>query len=209
MTLYKNYCIIALYYGKKYYVGAYIMKDFVENYENLSDIELISFIKNGRYECLQILVNRYVPTVDYYCSKYGLQNDGDDILQEATFSLYSSINAFDSLKSSFSTYANIVIKRVIFSYLKRSSRKKDIPEELLESFDISTVTDFNNPEKIFLEKESFKTLTETIKLELSKFEFEVLNLYLIGLSYSDIAERLKISEKSVDNALARIRKKLK
>ena len=84
-----------------------------------------------------------------------------------------------------------------------------LPEELFQSLDLVDVTDFNNPEKILLEKESLKALTETIKLELSKLELEVLNLYLIGLSYGDISKKLKISDKSVDNALARIRKKLK
>lgn len=194
---------------KKYYCGAKRMKEILKNYENLSDIELISFIKKGRYECLQILVNRYVPTVDYYCSKFDLLSERDDILQEATFSLYSSIDSFDDSKSSFSTYSNIIIKRVIISYLKRYSRKKHIPEELLNSLEFIEVSDFNDPEKIFLEKESLKSLTDSIKLELSKFEFDILNLYLLGLSYNDIASKLDISQKSVDNALARIRKKLK
>ena len=185
------------------------MKNFVENYESLSDEGLITLIKQGKYECLTVLINRYTPTVDYLTVKYGLLSDREDILQEATFSLYSAIGSYDAGKSSFSTFAFTVIKRVIISFIKRNSRKKDIPDELLQPLNDFEIADFNNPEKILLEKESLKSLTDTIKLELSKLELEVLGLFLTGMTYEDIASHLSLSTKAVDNALSRIRKKLK
>lgn len=65
------------------------------------------------------------------------------------------------------------------------------------------------PKKIIIEKEDYDFFKETIKLELSKMEYDILQLFLTGASYSDIANNLSITEKSVDNALSRIRKKLK
>ena len=69
--------------------------------------------------------------------------------------------------------------------------------------------DNNSPEKIFFDNEDFKSLKDTIKVELSSLEYEVLQLFLSGENYSAIAEKLGISEKSVDNSLTRVRKKLK
>ena len=71
------------------------------------------------------------------------------------------------------------------------------------------ITDSNSPEKIFFDKESFKNLTDSIRLELSGLEYSVLQLFLEGNKYIGIAKRLSITEKSVNNALLRIRKKLK
>ncbi len=209
MTFNEKGSIIITYYGVECGFGVGIMNCFVENYENMSDIQLISNIKNGKYEFLTVLVNRYIYVVDFFCNKYGLAFVRDDIVQDVTFSIYSSINSFDETKSSFATFANTIIKRVIISYIKKSNRKKDIPEELLQPLDNIQVPDFNSPEKILLDKEQFKDFTDNIKLELSNLEFKVLNLFLSGLSYEDIADKLGIAPKAVDNALSRIRKKLK
>lgn len=185
------------------------MNYFIEFCDDMSDVQLISSIKNGKYEFLPVLVNRYIYVVDFFCNKYGLAFIRDDIVQDVTFSIYSAIHSFDETKSSFSTFANTIIKRVIISYIKNSNRKKDIPEEFLQPLDNIQVPDFNSPEKILLDKEQFKDFTDNIKLELSSLEFKVLNFFLSGLSYEDIATRLGVAPKAVDNALSRIRKKLK
>ena len=65
------------------------------------------------------------------------------------------------------------------------------------------------PNYLFFEREAYKSLAATIKLELSPLEYSVLELFLAGEKYSAIAEKLAVSEKSVDNALGRIRKKIK
>ena len=71
------------------------------------------------------------------------------------------------------------------------------------------IPDCNSPEKIFFDRESYKSLENSIKLELSGLEYSVLQLFLSGKKYIEIARELNISEKSVNNALIRIRKKLK
>ena len=92
---------------------------------------------------------------------------------------------------------------------KRAGRKKNIPEELLEPIEDVSIPDCNSPEKIFFDKEAYKALTHSIKLELSGMELAVLQLFLSGKKYIDIADELGVSEKSVNNALMRIRRKLK
>ena len=94
--------------------------------------------------------------------------------------------------------------------LKKTKRSKNIPDELIDPIDeYENIADGNNPETIFFEREAYESLAETIRLELSTLEYEVLQLYLSGESYSYISEKLGISLKSVGNALSRIRKKLK
>ena len=183
--------------------------DFVENYEKMSDEEIIAQINNGDFELLQIIISRYLPIIHYYVNLYCSDMEREDAVQEATYAVYSAVKNFDLEKSSFSTFASLCIKRSVLSTHKQSTRRKIIPDELLSPIDEAEITDSNSPEKIFFEKESYKNLTNSIKLELSGLEYSVLQLFLEGNKYIDIAKRLSISEKSVNNALLRIRKKLK
>jgi len=183
--------------------------NFVENYENLTDDQVVAKIKEGNYEFLQVIISRYNPTIFYYVKKYCNGDSAEDAVQEGTLALYSAVKDFDGEKASFSTFAALCIKRAIIVFLRSSNRKKNIPDELISSIDDIELVDTNSPENIFIEREDYKNLADTIKLELSSLEYDVLQLYLIGKSYGDISKKLNISDKSVDNALARIRKKLK
>ena len=183
--------------------------DFVENYENMSDEEIVSLINQGDFELLQLIISRYLTCIRRFVKRYCTESEQEDAVQEATYALYSAVKNFDSEKSSFSTFATLCIKRSVMASLKQSKRRKNIPNELLSPIDEVEITDSNSPEKIFFDKESYKTLTDTIKLDLSGLEYSVLQLFLEGNKYIDIAKRLSISEKSVNNALLRIRKKLK
>ena len=182
---------------------------FVENYKNVSDNEIVSLINSGKYELMQVIIERYYPVVLFNVRKFCPETYREDAVQEATFALYTAVKNFDSSKSSFSTFASICVKRSVLSVIKNQQRKKNIPDELVDSLNDLEIVDSNSPEKIFFDKEDLKTLTDTIKLELSSLEYKVLQLFLNGESYSCIAKRLNITEKAVDNSLSRIRKKLK
>ena len=183
--------------------------NFVENYEKMSDDELIALINQGDYELLKILIERYYPVVLYFAKKYCPESLRDDAVQEANLALFSAVKGYDSEKASFSTFAALCIKRSVLNTADGRLRKKEIPEELVSSIEDVELIDRNSPEKIFFEREDYKTLADNIKLELSVMEYKVLQLYLSGERYADIADILDISEKSVSNALLRIRKKLK
>lgn len=183
--------------------------NFVENIEKMTDAYIVNQIKDGNYELLNVIIERYNPVIFYYINKFCPENYREDAVQEATLALYSAVKDYDAKKSSFSTFATLCIKRAVISILRGSQRKKDIPDELLISLENEEIADNNSPEDIFIEQENYRSLADTIKLELSSLEFEVLQLYLSGERYSEIADKLSISEKSVNNALSRIRKKLK
>ncbi len=181
----------------------------VENYESLSDDDIVALIKSGDYEPIGVLIKRYYPTIGLFVNQLCPDEHKEDAIQEATFALYSAIKGYDSQKSSFSTFASVCIKRAVISFLRSQNRKKNIPPELVSSIDEVEIADGNSPEKIFFDRDNLVSLTNNIKLELSPLEYKVLELYISGYRYSVIADRLSITEKSVSNAMLRIRKKLK
>ncbi len=186
-----------------------MIDNFVEINENLPDNIIISRINSGDLELLKVIFERYNSVINYHISKYCPIVLRDDAFSEATFALFSAVKNYTEDKSSFKTFASLCIKRAVISVVKNNSREKDIPSELLESIEDYEIIDGNSPEKIFFEQEALKNLTDTIRLELSELEYKVLQVFLSGESYSLIAKRLNITEKAVDNALLRIRKKLK
>ena len=183
--------------------------NFVENNDMLTDEEVVKSIKNGNYELFSVILNRYLPLMIKTAKTYLPLSEIDDAVQEATFSLYTAIKNYDETKASFSTFADICIKRSVISQIRKTSSQKNIPESLITSLEGIELSDHQSPEHIVIEKENYNTLAKNIKPELSKMEYKVLQLFLGGASYSAIAENLGVNEKSVDNAIARIRKKLK
>ena len=175
-------------------------KKIVEINEKISDNEIIHQINKGNLELLQVIIDRYNSTINYYVYKYCPESHREDAVQEATFALYSAVQNYDPQKSSFSTFATLCIKRSVIGVLKSLTQGKVVPEELITSIEETDLAD---------DKEDFKALTDNIKLELSPMEYKVLELYLAGYRYAVIADKLGLNEKSVNNALCRIRKKLK
>lgn len=183
--------------------------DFVENNKKLTDEELILLINNGEYQNFQIIINRYLHFIRKMVSKYCPKNEFEDAAQEAMFALYSAVRDYDSSKSTFSAFACLCISRSLIGYLRKKNTGKVIPEELITSIEDASLTSFKSPESILIEKEGYKELTDSIRLELSNMEYKVLCLFLEGKSYCEIGAKLHITEKSVGNALSRIRKKIK
>ena len=119
----------------------------------------------------------------------------DDLLQEATIALYNSACSFDESKQvSFGLYANFTAHFL--------GDCEDTLSDMSESPE-------STPEQLIINKESFSELNKRINDALTPFESSVFWLYLGGMSYSDIAEALSKPKKSVDNAIVRIKSKLK
>ena len=138
--------------------------------------------------------------------------------------LFKAIKCFDAQKqNSFKTFANICIERQLITAIKTSNRQKHMPlnsylslnnsaydnedndEELINTFDSKTIED---PLDTLMKKEYYEQIESTIDKTLSGFEKQVLNRYIKGESYVDIAAKLDAPVKSVDNAIQRIRKKV-
>lgn len=151
----------------------------------------------------------YIPKETFDLAlKFGY--DEDDIFQESVIAFLNALHSYDKSRGAgFRTYASVCIKNHIASILRSGQRMKNsamvdyVPIEEVE------VPAKNEPEADWIEKEAFFDMKKRIFCVLSAFELEVLRLYLKGNSYRSIGEKLGKSEKSVSNALSRIRKKLR
>ena len=188
-----------------------MQQDITEEVTKISDSDLVNYINNGKYAYLQPLINRYMPYVISVASRYKAGGyDTEDFIQEGVLAIFSAVKAFDGSKASFKTFVTLCINRAITSSVSRvAGSQKHIPDGLIFPIDDVELPDLNNPESIFIEKESFNDLEHTIKNELSDFEYQVLCEFLTGKTYAEISEVLGVSAKSVDNALKRIRSKIK
>ncbi len=194
-----------------------------EDYKNMSDEDLIEVIKAGDKSALDFLINKYKELVNMKVSKYFIIGaEKEDIVQEGLIGLYKAIKCYSSDKqNSFKTFANMCIERQLITAIKTSNRQKHMPlnsylslnesaydndEEtsLLDTFDSHQVED---PLETITKQEYYKSVELAIDKSLSKFEKQVLNRYIQGESYIQIAEKLDTPVKSIDNAIQRIRKK--
>jgi RNA polymerase sporulation-specific sigma factor len=172
---------------------------------NMNDNILTDEIKAGSEEAFKILADRYDGVITYNLSRVTVPagaskwSDKEDLYQECRIVLYKAAKRFDSLKSvKFATYANACVKNYLVSFFRKYGGEEayasleDIPESELSSFDVYDFSDFDN---------MFEILTS--------FERRVFLLYIEQKSYRHIAEILSKSVKSIDNAVCRIKKKLK
>lgn len=182
--------------------------------EKLNEADILSLCKEGDNDAITFIIKRYRAAVEALASKYSDSPiERDDLIQEGMIGLLAAIKSFDcSKKTAFSTYCYTCINNSLQSALRKVSRRKDIPQGIVVSLEEITVNSKNtalSAEDSFLAKESVSLLTQQLQTELSKFENSVLRLHMIGCSYSEIAHKLGKTPKAIDNALQRIRKKLK
>ena len=181
--------------------------------------------KAGDNQSLDKLLNEFKPMVTRVARSYFL-NDRDqaDLVQEGMIGLYKAFLNYDILSdTSFYSYAYTCVYRQIISAVRSSLNQKNAPlstylsleaqNEMLDDDDNEVELEFPSqeltPEQVYDLRERKKELYEKIKKELSEFEMRVLKLYLQGKSYKDIANQLDKNEKSIDNAIVRIKSKLK
>ena len=153
--------------------------------------------------------------------------DNDDLIQEGMIGLFKAVRDYDSGRdASFFTFADLCISRQMYTAVQASRRQKHAPLNTYVSL-YSSYTAENgnpedatllnalvseaelNPEELLIDKENVANLEQMIEKELSAFEKEVLDLYVTGMSYVQIAKVLGKDEKSTDNALQRLKGKLK
>ena len=186
-----------------------------------TDEELIEKVHMGDDSAEEELVKRYSKLVRI-CSRpfFLIGGDSEDLIQEGMFGLLSAIRKFDcSGSATFKTYAEQCIRNRILSAIESASRFKHTP--LNEGISLDALTEHTSEfhaasENLFLRQTEETVLAKEYEAELtiqnrtilSRLEKQVLNMYLKGLSYKEIAESLNKTEKSIDNAIQRIRKKI-
>ncbi len=199
-----------------------------KKYIEFDDEQLIVQIHDGGEDGItDYIMNKYKNLVrKKAASMYILGADRDDLIQEGMIGLFKAIRDYDCGRdASFATFAELCISRQMYSAIKSLARKKHAPlnsyisiyasredgeagmetflEDILES-DVSLI-----PEQYVIDQENLQDLEEEIERELSDLERQVLDLYITGMSVKEISAVLGRDEKSTDNAMQRIKNKLK
>lgn len=202
-----------------------------EKGRTLSDDELIKRVRAGDDRAVDILMEKYKGLVRHRAkSMYILGGDSDDLIQEGMIGLFKAIRDYDPGRdASFQTFAQLCTTRQMYSAVTSYGRKKHQPlntavslnmevpksgsdgseDNSMPLMDTVAASADSDPEEYLIERESLEQLEEKIETELSPFEKQVLELHLTGMGYVEIAHVLGRDEKSTDNALQRIRKKLR
>lgn len=192
----------------------------MDDYSEYSDEKLLSGAASGDRLAEEQLALRYSRLVKICARPYFLAGgDSEDLTQEGMLGLLAAIREYNGdLNTPFKTYAELCIRRRLLTAVKTASRMKHRP--LNDGVSLDVVLSDENPSPAFYE--AFRRSTEeqvlareradeifhTFSRCLSEFEINTLNLYLEGLSYSEMARIQNRPEKSIDNAVQRIRRKL-
>lgn len=201
-----------------------------KDYEKCSDEELIVRLRDGESAITDYIMDKYKNLVRSKAkSMYILGADREDLIQEGMIGLFKAIRDYDTGRdASFFTFADLCVSRQMYTAVQAAGRQKHAPLNTYISLYASAFegegTDKGeegelinsvisqserNPEEVLIDKENLELLEKAIDKELSSFEKQVLDLYLTGMKYSQIARVLGRDDKSTDNALQRIKSKLK
>ena len=195
----------------------------LQRYVQLPDDEVALMAQAGDGEALAFLLDKYKNFVRAKARSYFLIGaDHEDIVQEGMIGLYKAIRDFKPDKlSSFRAFAELCIKRQIITAIKSATRQKHVPlnsyvslnKPLYDEESDRTLLDViegrvTNPEDLFISQEGMDHIQQQIDTLLSDFEKQVLEAFLDGKSYQEIADMLGRHVKSIDNALQRVKRKL-
>ncbi len=182
--------------------------NFMENcFEDMTDEELVR-ISAENSEAVTVLILRYAGSI--WRKAYSMPNqsaDADDLAQEGLLGFLNAVSKFsDKYNAKFSTFAEICVLNRMRTILNKNQNNAVPVDELENNEDVLSV---DTPESIFIQKEHLGQLYDEIIKLLSSREWEIFRMFLKGMSYKSIAKQKNISVKSVDNAMQRIRRKLK
>jgi len=195
------------------------------DYHLLTDEELLELVHEKDDFALDFLMKKYKLLVEKKSKSYFLMGASkEDVVQEGMIGLFKAVRDYDTEKeASFYSFADLCVTRQMITAVKASTRQKHIPlnsyvslnkpsyqddddrPELIDSVPSSKV---NDPEALFIGRENLHIIEHELIENLSKMEKEVLQLYIDGIGYVEIAELLERPVKSIDNALQRIKKKV-
>ena len=191
----------------------------MKQYDGIKDEELISRFKNGESEILDYLMEKYKNMVRKKArTMFLIGGENDDLIQEGMIGLFKAVRDYQPDKdATFQTFAGICVDRQIYNAIQSSNRQKHQPlnsyvslsEQGGENEEHLGDTWVENPESIIIDQENVENLEQEITTTLSPMENQVLEYYLAGNGYGEIAELMGKTPKSIDNALRRIRTKIK
>lgn len=195
----------------------------MSEFENLSDEKIIEAYRGGEESAIDFICQKYKPLVLKKArSMYLAGGETDDLIQEGMVGLFKAIRDFVPEKQvTFYHFAQLCIARQIQKAVEASNRKKNQPLNAYISISDAEQSDETwsqelvqsmapvNPEQLLIDTENVRQTRELVMNSLSPLEKEVLELYLQGYDYRSIARMLNRPDKGIDNALQRIRQKVK
>lgn len=172
-------------------------------------LELVALAREGDESALAAVIAREMPVIRAAAARAACPGlEFDDAVQEGLIALFHAVKTFDPAReASFSTYAGACIRNAASDAARAAKRRKHAP--LNTSVPLSDEQPAPGPEETILAGERYATTMHTIETRLSPLEKQVLMLFLEGEAYGAIARRLAVTEKAVDNALQRVRAKLR
>lgn len=182
----------------------------------LTDEELVRIIcaQGGSLHGTEMsqLVYRYARIIRLKAAKLERSGNGvsgaesDDLIQEGFLGLIGAVRTYRPERGNFSAYANVCIENRMKSAVFKAGRNSAAQTD----YDFALLSDEHSlTEDSFIVREQNAELLKTLEQLLSEREFEVLRLYLAGFRYKEIAAKLSLPIKAVDNSLTRSRRKLK
>ena len=198
------------------------------DYASYTDEEIVDFSHGGEDAATDFLLEKYKALVRKKArTLYLIGGENDDLIQEGMIALYKAIRSYSSpADGTFISFASQCIENQLCNVIKGANRLKNSPlnsyvslyssmsddaeERLSHEILADTLQPANliNPEDILIDRENVTTIESKLEHGLSAFAKSVVNLYIDGCNYQQIAKRLGRTPKSVDNALQRIKKKL-
>ena len=190
-------------------------------YEAFSDEELIEKLRQGEDDITDYILEKYKPLVRKKTNAmYLIGGETEDLIQEGMIGLFKAIRDYKPDKdASFYHFAELCINRQLYSALEASNRKKHQPlnsyislseQEHPDAVAAELLVDKESgPEQTVIEQEVWEEYKKRLAQKLSRMESQVLQYYLDGNHYIQIAEMMGKSPKSIDNALQRIRQKIR
>lgn len=188
------------------------------DYKKMTDEQLVLLAQIKNENAIDELFDRYKYIASAVAHSYFLNGgDSEDLLQEGLLAVFKAITTFNT-KYNFKNYVYKCVKNRIITVITSSNRYKNQPlnnyislsgtfDSDIEKNEIITDNEFG-PEETYINTESEKELKAVINECLSAYEHKILVYYLKGYSYREISEKLNKKEKSIDNAIQRIRKKI-
>lgn len=196
-------------------------------YEGYTDEELIDMYRDGEEDVADYLVGKYKNMVRARAKDmFILGGDNEDLIQEGMIGLFKAVKDFDNGRdASFQTFAQLCVSRQIYTAIQAAGRQKHLPlntcislykedssaEGILDLIEKIPAEQYSqrSPEEVLIDQETEKRLMGALEEELSDFEKQVLELKMTGIGYAEIAQILGRGEKSTDNAIQRIKLKMR
>ena len=188
-------------------------------YNEMTDEALIERLRAGESAIAYYLMEKYKGLVRKKArAMFLIGGDTDDLIQEGMIGLFKAVRDYQPDRdAAFQTFASICVDRQIYNAIQSSNRQKHQP---LNSYISLSEQDGENeehlgdnwgenPESIIIDQENVQDLEQEITATLSPMENQVLEYYLAGNGYGEIAQIMGKTPKSIDNALQRIRIKIR